>query len=128
MSRDRERIRTLNDQARLAGPIDDEGVLWLLTPGVRHLGEAAALTAIGAVIAFEAFDRANDPHGEHDFGSFELAGERLLWKIDYYDRSLSGGSATSPASPAGTEWTSSAAQRPATLLRRGTAGWALLLG
>ena len=27
----------------------------------------------------------NDPHGEHDFGSFELEGERFFWKIDLYE-------------------------------------------
>jgi hypothetical protein len=30
----------------------------------------------------------NDPYGEHDFGSFELAGEKFFWKIDYYDFAL----------------------------------------
>lgn len=27
----------------------------------------------------------NDPHGEHDFGSVDLDGEKYYWKIDYYD-------------------------------------------
>jgi Protein of unknown function (DUF3768) len=31
------------------------------------------------------FNTNNDPYGEHDFGSFELAGEKFFWKIDYYD-------------------------------------------
>jgi hypothetical protein len=33
-----------------------------------------------------------DPHGERDFGVFEHEGEKLYWKIDYYDPSLSFGS------------------------------------
>jgi len=37
------------------------------------------------VIAFDDFNADNDPHGEHDFGSFELEGEKLFSKIDYYD-------------------------------------------
>jgi len=37
------------------------------------------------VIAFDDFNADNDPHREHDFGSFELEGEKLFWKIDYYD-------------------------------------------
>lgn len=45
--------------------------------------------------------RHNDPHGEHDFGSFDVDGERLFWKIDYYDPSLSGGS-EDPADEAAT--------------------------
>ena len=34
---------------------------------------------------FDDFGEANDPHGEHDFGAFELDGEKLFWKFDYYD-------------------------------------------
>ncbi len=41
---------------------------------------------------FDAFTPDNDPHGERDFGSFEHEGERIFWKIDYYDRSLQFGS------------------------------------
>ncbi|WP_257187520.1 MULTISPECIES: DUF3768 domain-containing protein [Bradyrhizobium] len=25
----------------------------------------------------------NDPHGEHGFGSFDLVGQKVFWKIDY---------------------------------------------
>jgi len=31
------------------------------------------------------FTDSNDPHGEHDFGSFEHEGELVFWKFDYYD-------------------------------------------
>jgi len=92
MPRDRERIRALNDQMRADGPSDREGVLWLFTPGVHALGISAIAEAVRRVRLFDAFDAANDPHGEHDFGSFDLYGERLFWKIDYYDRSLADGS------------------------------------
>jgi hypothetical protein len=34
---------------------------------------------------FDSFSSANDPHGEHDFGSFEINGEKYFFKIDYYD-------------------------------------------
>jgi Protein of unknown function (DUF3768) len=34
------------------------------------------------------FTPENDPYGEHDSGSFELAGHKFLWKIDYYDKSM----------------------------------------
>ena len=40
---------------------------------------------VSEVIAFDDFNADNDPHSEHDFGSFELEGEKLFWKIDYYD-------------------------------------------
>jgi hypothetical protein len=38
------------------------------------------------VQSFDTFTRGNDPYGEHDYGSFEYAGKKILWKIDYYDR------------------------------------------
>ena len=41
---------------------------------------------------FNAFSEDNDPHGERDFGAFEHDGERIFWKIDYYDPTLSMGS------------------------------------
>jgi len=85
-------IRALNDQTRLAGPQSTAAVRWVVTPGVTGLGPNALAEAIRQVQGFSAFDSANDPHGEHDFGAFDVAGERLFWKIDYYDRSLSGGS------------------------------------
>jgi hypothetical protein len=34
------------------------------------------------------FHRSNDPHEEHDFGAFEVDGEKLFFKIDYYDQDL----------------------------------------
>ena len=40
----------------------------------------------------------NMEQSQHDWGAFELNGERLNWKIDYYDRSLSWGSPC-PADP-----------------------------
>ncbi|SFM11408.1 DUF3768 domain-containing protein, partial [Methylorubrum salsuginis] len=38
------------------------------------------------VAAFDRFDADNDPFGEHDFGALEAAGERVFFKIDYFDR------------------------------------------
>jgi Protein of unknown function (DUF3768) len=37
------------------------------------------------VIAFDDFNAYNDPHHDHDFGSFELESEKLFLKIDYYN-------------------------------------------
>ena len=41
---------------------------------------------------FDTFTPENDPHYEHDFGSFEHAGKTIFWKIEYYDRDLRYGS------------------------------------
>jgi hypothetical protein len=65
---------------------------WLVTAGVNAKGPIFVMSATSAVSAFQAFSADNDPHGEHDFGAFSLCGERLFWKIDYYDRELRFGS------------------------------------
>ena len=41
-----------------------------------------------AVRDYADFTEENDPYGEHDFGSLEVAGEKVFWKIDYYDENL----------------------------------------
>ena len=53
------------------------------------------------VQSFADFNADNDPHGEHDFGSFEVAGEKFFWKIDYYDSEMMFGS-DDPADPEAT--------------------------
>lgn len=80
---DADRIRALNDILRrtLAG-----GTL-VLTPGIVALGRGCQQIIVTAIAAFEAFDGDNDPHREHDFGALDAAGERVFFKIDYYDRS-----------------------------------------
>ena len=75
------RIRTLNDAFRATF----SGGQVLMTSGVDALPDMVKATALRMVTAFSAFDQENDPHGEHDFGAFELCGRRLFWKIDYYD-------------------------------------------
>jgi hypothetical protein len=42
------------------------------------------------VAAFDSFNEDNDPHREHDFGSFDYDGQRIFWRIDYYDRASFG--------------------------------------
>lgn len=99
--KDAAAIRILNDAARAAGPATTKSVQWLLTSGVQALGPVLVHEAVRAVMRFSTFDRDNDPHGEHDFGAFSLADERLFWKIDYYNRDLDGGS-PDPANEAAT--------------------------
>src|SRR5215207_3274513 len=91
---DVSRIRALNDELRrsLAG-----GVL-MMTAGVIALGRAKQLTILDAVAAFDGFDADSDPYGEGDFGVLEVEGERLFFKIDYFDRGLTAHS-PDPADP-----------------------------
>ena len=77
-----ERIRALNDGFRS----NLNGGRVYLTDGVAALSDGERLAVVAAVAAFKDFSAGNDPWGEHDFGSFEFAGKRFFWKIDYYDR------------------------------------------
>jgi hypothetical protein len=91
---DRTRIRALNDTFRttfLGGKV-------MLTAGVDALADEAKAMVLSKVRTFAAFNGDNDPHGEHDFGSFELAGVTYFFKVDYYAPNLDGGS-EDPADP-----------------------------
>lgn len=82
------RIRDLNDAFRR----DLTSGQWMLTRGVADKSAEFVAEAVQRVRNFDAFTEGDDPYGEHDFGAFDLAGERLFWKIDYYDATLSWGS------------------------------------
>ena len=75
------RIRRLNDDLRRYG----RGGTICITRGVQALGGEALATILAAVRDFEEFTADNDPYGEHDWYVFKAVGERLMWKIDYYD-------------------------------------------
>ena len=62
----------------------------MMTAGVIALGRAKQMAILDAVAAFDSVDADNDPYGEADFGALQVEGERILFKIDYYDRSLTG--------------------------------------
>ncbi len=64
----------------------------LLTSGVNSLPSDVRAMAIRKTATFDAFTPENDPHGEHDFGNFEIAGQRFFFKIDYFDPNLEFGS------------------------------------
>jgi len=82
------RIRELNDELRTTG----QGGRFMMTRGVSQLPGLDVVMLMERIADFDAFDGDNDPHGEHDFGAIEHAGERLFWKIDYYDAQLVWGS------------------------------------
>ena len=88
------RIRDLNDRFRrsLAG-----GLLHI-TRGVIGLGGKRQAAILDAIANFDAFSPENDPYGEHDFGALTVEGTRLLFKIDYFDLTLTAHS-PDPADP-----------------------------
>ena len=87
-------IRELNDQFRRCLT----GGLLHLTRGVIALGGKRQAAILDAVASFDAFTPENDPYGEHDFGVLTVEGTRILFKVDYFDRGLSGHS-PHPADP-----------------------------
>jgi hypothetical protein len=82
------RIRDLNDAFRSTF----SGGNVVMTAGVDALPDMVKAAALQKAAKFDKFNEHNDPHGEHDFGSFELCGRRFFWKIDYFDRSMEYGS------------------------------------
>ena len=90
----RGEIRRLNDAFRRTSL----GGRFMLTPGISALSTETIIAIAKAVQSFDSFDAGNDPYGEHDFGSVDVGEEQVFWKIDYYDKQLSGGS-EDPADP-----------------------------
>ena len=93
-----DRIRELNDALRC----EDKGGQRHITAGIQALGEVGIARALLAVASFEEFTADNDPYGEHDCAVMVVDGVRVMWKIDYYDKSMTGGS-PDPADPTVTE-------------------------
>jgi hypothetical protein len=89
-----EKIRALNDAFRRTF----DGGKVMMTAGIAALPDAARATVLDEVRKFDAFTADNDPHGEHDFGNFEVDGRKIFWKVDYYDAAMEFGS-EGPADP-----------------------------
>ena len=98
-------IRRLNDAARSR---PGTASIANVTIGFQSLPNADRFAALAQIVSFTQFDGNNDFYGEHDFGAvYRLAGgawtqdrpsddkaiaETVLWKVDYYDTSLTYGS------------------------------------
>lgn len=75
-------VARANDALR-GGAIWDENCRMVITQGLGADSTMAVKAAV-AVSAFNDFNEDNDPHGEHDFGSVDVDGERVFFKICYY--------------------------------------------
>ena len=74
-------IKTLNDNFRktfIGGRV-------MLTSGIRAKTQDEIAEILEKVRSFDNFTTDNDPYGEHDFGSFDYKGQKIFFKIDYYD-------------------------------------------
>ena len=74
-------IATLNDNFRksfIGGQV-------LLTAGIAAMSSEDKANIVSMVQNFNDFTEDNNVYDERDFGSFDYKGEKILWKIDYYD-------------------------------------------
>jgi Protein of unknown function (DUF3768) len=93
-----EQIRALNDELRQNLTIGTA----FITAGVAALGIDAVARIVKTIAVYDDFCHANDPYEEHDFGSFEVDGQTIFFKIDYLDKALAFHS-PDPADPSVTE-------------------------
>ena len=57
----------------------------LLTAGIDSMSMDDKANILSKVRNFDNFNEDNDPYGEHDFGAFDYKGNKIFFKIDYYD-------------------------------------------
>ena len=93
-----EAIRALNDELRQNLTVGTA----FITAGIAALGAEAVARIVKTIAVYDEFCHANDPYEEHDFGSFEVDGQTIFFKIDYLDKALTCHS-PDPADPSVTE-------------------------
>ena len=77
-------IRQLNDRLRMK----HVGGRIMLTSGIQTLDRAHITNIMNSIAQFSDFNDRNDPYGEHDCATMEVDSVSILWKIDYYDETL----------------------------------------
>jgi hypothetical protein len=105
---DTEKCAKLNDDLRTKGPQRPEDII-LMTHALRyHVAQGAdeitfalRCNELNLLIAGYDFSKSldDDPYGERDMGWLDFMGERIMFKIDYYDLTREFGS-ENPADPA----------------------------
>ena len=87
--------KALTDPAALSAiMVNKEQIIGqvLITQGISGEDWAFIAKVKDAVATFNTFTEDNDPYGTHEFGAFEIDGEKLFWKIDLYDENYEYGS------------------------------------
>lgn len=80
-------ISAQNDAFRRGNPAIPGKIVTTAT--VANLPPGTLRQIMEKVKQFDTFTEDNDPYGEHDFGMFSHDGETYIFKIDYYDNTLS---------------------------------------
>src|SRR6266852_6165094 len=70
----------------------------VMSASVAALPEMVRASALIKVAEFTDFTLEIDPHGEHNFLSFEHCNRTFFWKCDYYNTAMDAGS-EDPADP-----------------------------
>ncbi|MEZ4938759.1 MAG: DUF3768 domain-containing protein [Crocinitomicaceae bacterium] len=81
------KIAALNDIFRTSWDEAQTGHI-VKTRGIQALPEEDQKAIFNLVKTFNTFSEDNDPYGEHDFGKVEHNGNKVFWKFDYYDKTL----------------------------------------
>lgn len=89
-----ERIRVLNDNLRQMGI----GGKIIISRSIAELDAMTQYCIMQAIRRFSDFTPDNDPYGEHDCAIVTFEEYRVMFKIDYYDPSMTYGS-EDPADP-----------------------------
>lgn len=77
---------TRTQQAILNDKFRNSGLGVVLTGGVQSVRDLNGL--IQAIRKYDNFTPDNDPYLEHDFGSLNWYGDKVFWKIDYYNAEM----------------------------------------
>ncbi|MEJ6396091.1 DUF3768 domain-containing protein [Gymnodinialimonas sp. 2305UL16-5] len=86
-----EQIAEQNDAFRHRQPGGGQGQ-WVWTSAIDAEGQDFLLACMKAVDAYDDFNQENDPFDTHEMGFMEVAGKKVWWKIDLYDRAYEYGS------------------------------------
>lgn len=89
-----QEIRRLNDQLRQTF----SGGKVMMTQGINALADDTLARVLLAIRDFDDFTEDNDPYGTHEFGSVQIDGNTVFFKVDAYDQNLEYGS-PNPADP-----------------------------
>ena len=93
-----KKIAELNDLCRRAMGVAGRV---FVTEGIAALPPEEQAAICEKVERYNAFKDGNDPYCERDLGAFDHGNDKVIWKIDYYDKSLTAAS-PDPSDPART--------------------------
>ena len=95
MNKEITKIRGLNDSLRKTL----SGGRVVTAPGVLAREDIDQI--MDRIKRFSKFDSDNDPYWEHYFGYIMMEdGQKIFWKIDYYDATDMNQGSTNPSEPA----------------------------